>query len=239
MGPFLNSNPQDPSASELREKDILFGKGTPTNVRKANKQFRAKVRACFDQYDNEPEGKKHLVAKAIVDSLYSEGYRFMKKNARGAWCEVPRKLAYGKTQQTLRDGAPKRREKRLAETKQAEVSPRSYEPGEASKVPNNTDWPPLSWSGMQSRAKGGDQEKQRLLEGSTEGLYGAVEVPLLDVEEEWDRCCQTIPATPQSLALEHDPFLAFLDSHPDPELDVFVDCPNGTLSTVIDRFYEG
>lgn len=97
-----------------------MGKGTPINIHPGNVAFRQAIADNHDRYDDEPEGRKYLIAREIVDTFYSQGSRFMKKvPASDEWVEVPKKRAYGKAQQTLRDGAPKRRQKKIAAMKAA------------------------------------------------------------------------------------------------------------------------
>ena len=96
-------------------KDVLLGKGTPINRHAGNIAFRALIRQKQDQYDAAPEGSKHFIAKDIVHSLRDQGWRFLRRTLPTVWEEVPMQRAYRKAQQTLRDGAPERRKKRLQE----------------------------------------------------------------------------------------------------------------------------
>ena len=110
------------------DSDVLMGKGTPINNHQGNKKFRHLIKLNNERYDNATEGKKYIVARDVVDFLYNEGCRFLKKTKEGVWIEVPKSRAYAKAQQTLRDGAPKRRERKhrlLQERLQAESPART------------------------------------------------------------------------------------------------------------------
>lgn len=112
MAILVNEEPITHQGVTPTAKDVLLGKGTPINNHEGNKNFRRLIKLNHTKYDNEAEGNKFLVARAIVDSLYNDGCRFLKKSDDGVWQEVEKKRAYAKAQQTLRDGAPKRREKK-------------------------------------------------------------------------------------------------------------------------------
>lgn len=95
------------------DTDVLLGKGTPINRHAGNVAFRELIRQHHERYDTTPEGSKHLVAKEIVDNLLNQGWRFLLwQLSSKVWEEVPIRRAYLKAQQTLRDGAPERRQRR-------------------------------------------------------------------------------------------------------------------------------
>lgn len=116
-----------------------MGKGTPINIHPGNVAFREAIAKNHDRYDNEAEGKKYLIAREIVDGFYSQGSRFLKKiPTSDEWVEVPKKRAWAKAQQTLRDGAPKRRQKKIAAMKEAK---KCYE--EPDVPPCSSAWRPI------------------------------------------------------------------------------------------------
>lgn len=99
---------------------IVSGRGTLGNTHLANIEFRRRVRQEHERYDGTMEGKKHVIAREIVDGLYSDGYCFQAITTiegRKVWAEIPRHMALSKTQQTLRDGAPARKKARARRKK--------------------------------------------------------------------------------------------------------------------------
>lgn len=102
-----------------RPVDVLMGKGTPINNHAGNINFRKEVQRHHALYDNERDGRKFLIAHAIVDSFVENGSRFLRRNKMGNWEKVPLKRAYDKAQQTLRDGAVQRRQAQHEANKRA------------------------------------------------------------------------------------------------------------------------
>jgi hypothetical protein len=87
------------------DRDILCGRGGLTNTHPGNAWFRTLVRANRPYYRSSPKHGKILVAKAIINHVFSQNppCRFLEKSRDGAWFPVDRKRSVDKTSQALRE----------------------------------------------------------------------------------------------------------------------------------------
>jgi hypothetical protein len=88
---------------DIREHDVLCGRGGRTNSHDGNKHFRSIVSENQSEYLASRKTDKMLIAKRIVSIIKGNGGRFLKPNGDG-WIEVPDKRAQQKTSQALREG---------------------------------------------------------------------------------------------------------------------------------------
>lgn len=108
---------------ELRDMDIVCGRGAPTNFHIGNDEFRRLASSYQTAYFCAKRSEKPNIAMKIMDELESRGARFVRrqkggcatmatleKNRQGSpalsshWVEVSAKVAYEKVCQALRDG---------------------------------------------------------------------------------------------------------------------------------------
>mmetsp|Transcript_1958 Transcript_1958/g.5192 ORF Transcript_1958/g.5192 Transcript_1958/m.5192 type:complete len:678 (-) Transcript_1958:452-2485(-) len=115
--------PPSSDAVELRDMDIVCGRGAPTNFHYGNDQFRELASRYQTAYFCAKRSEKPEIAMKIMDELQSRGARFVRRQKGGSatkatlekhkqgsptlsshWVEVSAKIAYEKVCQALRDG---------------------------------------------------------------------------------------------------------------------------------------
>ena len=92
------------------ENDVLLGRGTPTNVRRGNVQFRFLIKCYKEDYISRKDHYgKYLVTMEVhqrIKNLLPPG-RFMRHDSNiNKWIEIDDKEARNKISQALRDHAP-------------------------------------------------------------------------------------------------------------------------------------
>mmetsp|Transcript_885 Transcript_885/g.1203 ORF Transcript_885/g.1203 Transcript_885/m.1203 type:complete len:236 (-) Transcript_885:39-746(-) len=91
--------------SEIREQDVLFGRGSRTNSHDGNIFFRSLVSSARLRYAATERRYKSSIAIMIVFDVKRRNGRFLKKDEKtGRWVEVCDKKARLKTSQALREG---------------------------------------------------------------------------------------------------------------------------------------
>jgi len=90
---------------EIRDQDVLFGRGARTNLHAGNIYFRSIVDSVQLQYASAPKMDKKLIASQIVHEIKLRKGRFLKKDEKaGRWMEVCDTKSRLKTSQALREG---------------------------------------------------------------------------------------------------------------------------------------
>lgn len=90
---------------EPTENDVLFGRGGYTNTHKGNIKFRERaleLRPWYEQPGTSKE-EKYRISDLLVESVKSEGHRFLEKGEDGLWYEVIGNGARKKASQALRE----------------------------------------------------------------------------------------------------------------------------------------
>lgn len=108
---------KSPSPGELREMDIVCGRGAPTNFHYGNQAFKDLVEEYQTSYLCAKRCDKPQMAMKIMDIVKERGARFVRREkASGGsiWVEIDPKGAYEKVCQALRQGAPEIRRKSLS-----------------------------------------------------------------------------------------------------------------------------
>jgi len=91
--------------SEIREQDVLFGRGSRTNSHDGNIFFRSLVSSARLRYAATERRYKSSIAIMIVFDVKRRNGRFLKKDEKtGRWVEVCDKKARIKTSHALREG---------------------------------------------------------------------------------------------------------------------------------------
>lgn len=121
----MSQNSAAIESGNLRPNDVLLGRGGATNNHEGNKRYRTIVQDHQSEYLNSRKKSKVSIAQKIVMKVYSNGGRFLKREASGIWAEVPFKRATEKTSQALREGLDVRNQK-IREQKQV----RRFETGD-------------------------------------------------------------------------------------------------------------
>ena len=100
-------HPFDADAVEKpNDRDILCGRGGFTNTHPGNAWYRNLVRANRPYYRSSPKHGKILIAKTIVDHVFSQNppCRFLEKSrVDGNWYRINKKRSVDKTSQALRE----------------------------------------------------------------------------------------------------------------------------------------
>lgn len=96
---------------DVREQDILCGRGVGSKVNAGNVMFRSLVRDCQQTYLSSKPFEKTNIAKEIVFKVKEDGGRFLKKHAGPGktthrWYVMDDKEAREKTCQALRERVP-------------------------------------------------------------------------------------------------------------------------------------
>lgn len=109
--------------TELREHDVLSGRGGATNSYRGNRAFRVLVKEYQDQYLKAKKRDKPAVASLIVETIRKRGGRFLRRDTSQfrrrpnrndgfdggsliQWVDIGDERAREKTCQALREGAP-------------------------------------------------------------------------------------------------------------------------------------
>ena len=89
--------------TEVRNIDVLFGRGGHTNNHPGNRLFRRLIRYNREAYiGTEDALTKQKLVKSIIAAIQRKGGRFLHAED-GAWALAPPKLAHRKTSQRFRD----------------------------------------------------------------------------------------------------------------------------------------
>ena len=125
----VNTNPVAPLeyVTDLREHDVLSGRGGATNSYRGNRSFRILVKEYQDQYLKAKKRDKPAVASLIVETIRKRGGRFLRRDTSQfrrrpnrndgfdnggsmiQWVDIGDERAREKTCQALREGAPEMR----------------------------------------------------------------------------------------------------------------------------------
>lgn len=92
-------------AVEPNDNDVLFGRGGYTNTHLGNIKFRKRaleLRPWYEQSSTSKE-EKYRISDLLVESVRSEGHRFLEKGDGGLWHEVIGNGARKKASQALRE----------------------------------------------------------------------------------------------------------------------------------------
>jgi len=92
-------------AVEPTDNDVLFGRGGYTNTHIGNINFRKRameLRPWYEQASTSKE-EKYRISDLLVESVKSEGHRFLEKGEGGLWHEVIGNGARKKASQALRE----------------------------------------------------------------------------------------------------------------------------------------
>ncbi|KAL7542737.1 hypothetical protein ACHAXR_012034 [Thalassiosira sp. AJA248-18] len=73
---------------EPTDDDIKFGRGGGTNTHPGNVLFRQKALELWPWYKRGSKNERQEIAKVLVESVMSEGHRFVEKGKDGQWHEV-------------------------------------------------------------------------------------------------------------------------------------------------------
>ena len=92
------------SISEIKDLDVLCGRGGNSNIFIGNCKYRALIKDFRLQYLFCKRREKPLIAKQIVYLVRKRGGRFLTKDDNGAYAEIGDKKAIAKTAQALREG---------------------------------------------------------------------------------------------------------------------------------------
>lgn len=113
--------PGQPQSQDIQvtKKDVLCGRGDKTNQHEGNIRYRSLIKHYKIAYLATNKSKqKRLISEIIMDTVYTSGGRFLKKDAStGKWNEVNRSVAFEKTCQALRQRCHRMRKFRLKEAK--------------------------------------------------------------------------------------------------------------------------
>lgn len=106
---------------DLRDTDIVCGRGAPTSFHQGNQLFRDLVTEYQTVYLCSKRSDKPRIAMELLDMISHRGGRFVRRvkvphRGRFGWEEIDEKRAYEKVCQALREGAPELRRKMLAST---------------------------------------------------------------------------------------------------------------------------
>uniref|UniRef100_A0A7S1GQ80 DUF6824 domain-containing protein n=1 Tax=Cyclophora tenuis TaxID=216820 RepID=A0A7S1GQ80_CYCTE len=108
MAPVTRTEPRQPqefAEDEIREWDVLCGRGGKSNHHSGNKRYRQVVSEMKNKYrGTSAKTDKTALSRAIVDYVNGYGGRFMKKNSKtGKWILLTSAEARKKTSQALRE----------------------------------------------------------------------------------------------------------------------------------------
>jgi len=93
------------------DDDILFGRGGYTNSHPGNIRFREKALELRPVYERSSKEEKFKISQILLDSIMSDGARFLEKGQDGEWHQVKGNGARKKASQALRErikGTPRR-----------------------------------------------------------------------------------------------------------------------------------
>ena len=94
----------DPNAPVPTDNDVLFDSGLSTSTHPGNVKFRHKALELRSWYEQPATSKqeKQSIAELLVESVTSEGHRFLEKGDDGIWREIAGKRVRKRASQTLR-----------------------------------------------------------------------------------------------------------------------------------------
>jgi len=84
------------------DDDVLFGRGPSINKHPGNKRFRKKALEFHSWYKKSSKNERQKIANLLVESVKTEGRRFLEKGKDGLWHEVI-DGEHTKASQTFRD----------------------------------------------------------------------------------------------------------------------------------------
>merc|ERR1711966_145244 len=84
------------------DNDVLCGRGGFTNTHPGNIRFREKALELRPWYERSSKEEKQRIADLLVESITSQGYRFLGKGKDGLWHEMVHG-AHRKASQALRE----------------------------------------------------------------------------------------------------------------------------------------
>lgn len=90
-------------AIEPTDDDVLFGRGGYTNSHPGNIKFRNKALELRPWYESSSKEEKYNISELLLESVKSEGHRFLEKGSDGLWHEVIGNGARKKASQALRE----------------------------------------------------------------------------------------------------------------------------------------
>mmetsp|Transcript_30788 Transcript_30788/g.63251 ORF Transcript_30788/g.63251 Transcript_30788/m.63251 type:complete len:550 (-) Transcript_30788:176-1825(-) len=93
---------------EPTEQDVLFGRGGYTNTHPGNIKFREEALKLRPWYESSSKEEKYRISDLLVESVKSEGHRFLEKGSDGNWYEVIGNGARKKASQALRERMKKK-----------------------------------------------------------------------------------------------------------------------------------
>lgn len=111
---ILSSN-----AFGVHPKDIVCGRGAPSNCHPGNQVFRSIIKEHETKYLFARRSEKPIIAMDVLAKLRSRGMRFVRREKEGTfdrqvWVEISEQRAYEKVCQSLREGAPELRRRMLS-----------------------------------------------------------------------------------------------------------------------------
>ena len=87
----------------MPDDDVLFGRGGYTNSHPGNIKFRNKALELRPWYESSSNEEKYNISELLLESVKSEGHRFLEKGSDGLWHEVIGNGARKKASQALRE----------------------------------------------------------------------------------------------------------------------------------------
>lgn len=91
------------NAIEPTDDDVLFGRGGYTNTHIGNIRFRKKALELRPWYESSTKEEKFNISELLIESVKSEGHRFLEKGKDKMWHEVMGNGARKKASQALRE----------------------------------------------------------------------------------------------------------------------------------------
>ena len=88
---------------EPTDDDVFFGRGGYTNTHPGNIKFRNKALELRPWYEASTKEEKFNISQLLIESVKSEGHRFLEKGKDGLWHEVIGNGARKKASQALRE----------------------------------------------------------------------------------------------------------------------------------------
>ncbi|KAL7572013.1 hypothetical protein ACA910_001668 [Epithemia clementina (nom. ined.)] len=97
--------PRDRELRELRENDVLCGRGPHITNHPGNVEFQNSVKSLLADYYNAPTTEKTEIVNFVLDQVWAREGRFWKEDVRtGKWYQIDRTTARTKVSQAFRDG---------------------------------------------------------------------------------------------------------------------------------------
>lgn len=98
------NEPKEFTEDEIKEWDVLCGRGGKSNHHSGNKRYRQVVSEMKNKYrGTSAKTDKTALSRAIVDYVNGYGGRFLKKSKGGKWILLTKAEARKKTSQALRE----------------------------------------------------------------------------------------------------------------------------------------